>query len=325
MTTPSSAVRVELLSCHSNHLFNSPCCEHLSTLKKVAHLFFHVFTLGIPLVIYYFATHYFGRATTKNPIDKPFSDKIISTVASQSLSASAVDEGLKKETIAFAMQMLEKHPKIEAFEFRCGWGEPVHQPTTPIIGKLTSLYLQQFERFEIALKKTYSDLNTSRNNPWDSKETREIADTCMKLGYAISVLTLEDLQPFTDKLLKDAGDKRTFAKALTHQDSYQYRTFYYCTRMYHICRGGLIWDKPYKYAEADLNYPRTLSQEHVQPFYEKGTIQNSWNKLYNDYCDRIASFVDREELRQADNRHFTWTKKDVGVTTFCNTPDTLPT
>lgn len=147
----------------------------------------------------------------------------------------------------------------------------------------------------------------------------------MKISYAISNLTLDDLKSFTEARASQ-GDNRTYAKALTVQDSYQYRTFYYCTNAYHWLRGEIVWSTdPWNQDEEGLFPPQTISEGHAKAFYQQGTIQNSWNELYNNYCDRIRLYVNEKELRSADNRHFTWTKKDTGIQSFSSVPDTQPT
>lgn len=94
-----------------------------------------------------------------------------------------------------------------------------------------------------------------------------------------------------------------------------------------MIRGAIKWGiNPRNVNEDGLFYPRgPLSPAHSRLFYEQGTIQNSWNTLYNEYCDRVRMYVTDEELEAADNRHVKWTKKDTGVETFCPIPSTKPT
>jgi len=136
---------------------------------------------------------------------------------------------------------------------------------------------------------------------------------------------LEDLKPFTEQLKKDKGEERTYAKALARQDSYQYRTFYYCTNAYHWIRGGIVWDG--KQLEFPLEGPfgpmLPIPDTFAQLFYQEGTMQHSWNQLYNDYCNQVRSYVKEGDLE--DSRHVNWTVKDTAIKTFDRTPDSLPT
>jgi hypothetical protein len=127
-------------------------------------------------------------------------------------------------------------------------------------------------------------------------------------------------------MLSSKGENRTYAKALTEQDSYQYRTFYYCTNAYHWFRGEIAWSAhPYNKDKKGLFKAESISAAHATAFYQKGTIQNSWNELYNNYCDRIRLYVNEKELKSADSRHFNWTEKDTEIKSFRSTPDTQPT
>jgi hypothetical protein len=245
-----------------------------------------------------------------------------------------------KEARKFAIESLESHPEITPFKFTafCS-GDNTLQPVNTQIAKLRNLYEDvHFKAFEEALK-------NHPNNPWEQDEVLQAADAIIKVAYTISCLTLEDLKPFTEQ------NKRTYAEALTVQDSYQYRTFYYCTLAYHWIRGGAVWnDKEEGYIDHSTTYngriPVFTTKAHAQTFYTDGTMQNSWNQLYNDYCDRVRSYVKEEDLRRADSRHVEWTIKDTEIgnqlyndyldgvkspdeeskiPTFYHTPDTLPT
>jgi hypothetical protein len=184
-----------------------------------------------------------------------------------------------------------------------------------------------YKAFEEALKR-HQD-----NNPWEQEEVLQAADTLMKSAYTVSCLTLEDLKPFIDtngtKTIEYGDIAMPYVAALTAQNSYQYRTFYYCTDAYHWIRGAIVYGHTYQ--GDGLDYANGPTPEtHAHPFYNEGTIQNSWNQLYNDYCDRVRSYVKEEDLRKkrwegGDQRHANWTRKDTEVKTFYHTPDTQPT
>jgi hypothetical protein len=223
--------------------------------------------------------------------------------------------GIGKSAIEFAIDSLKGNPDTTPLKFTAGWldASETHQPVNTQIAFLANLYLVvHVEAFEEAIKRHQN------NDPWKQEEVLQAADALMKVAYTISSLTLEDLKPFTERL-KDGENKRTYAESLTRQDSYQYRTFYDCTRAYHWIRGGIVW-----YGEK-FGYLKPISEAHAQLFYEEGTIQHSWNQLYNDYCDRVRSYVKEEDLKMADQRHVHWTIKDTGAETFDSIPGTRPT
>jgi hypothetical protein len=223
------------------------------------------------------------------------------------------------QAIEFARQKLSKHPEIKPRDFSAGWEgfSKTYQPVNQEIALLTTLYWDvYFTAFTQEVKK--------HADPWSRPTVIQAADDLMKIAYAISCLTLEDLPEFTQALEKK-GEKRSFVEALTIQDSYQYRTYYDCTKAYHWIRGGIAWSKSEWSDKKGLFQPKEAPKTHAENFYTKGTIQSDWRALYNDYCDRVRLYVKEADLKKADNRHFTWTKKDEGATTFRHTPDTLPT
>jgi hypothetical protein len=225
-----------------------------------------------------------------------------------------------EQAMEFAKSQLDKHKDIKPFVFSNFWTGPegTDQPVNQDIPLLTAIYRRFYCEFEQELKK-YKD-----NNPWSQPSVIQAASSLMKISYAISRLTLEDLPAFTRRIEESKEKKLTYAEALTKQDSYQYRTYYYCTRAYHWIRGELTWKKEEDEPET-LFHPHEISKEHAALFYQGGTVQLEWRMLYNDYCERVRGIVDEESLKKADNRHFNWIRKDEGVKTFYHTPDTFPT
>lgn len=303
---------------HSSHLFSNPLCEDQSLLKRIANVAFHVLTLGIPLAIYHIISCCRPKTSSIQRNGNLQTAGINSVQQNKSIKPYS---DLGQEALEFARKKLEEHPELAPQKFSAGWygSDKTNQPINPEIALLTTLYwVVAFKNFENLMKQ-------NKENSWSNEEVIQAADECMKIAYAISNLTLDDLKSFTETL-SSKGDNRTYAQALTRQDSYQYRTFYYCTNAYHWLRGEIAWSKnPLNEDEEGLFRPRSISGTHASAFYRKGTIQNSWNELYNNYCDRVSLYVNKKELKSADNRHFNWTKKDTEMKSFISVRDTLPT
>lgn len=321
-----NSIPVTKIDCsHQNHLFSDIFCENQSLIKKIATVAFHILTLGIPLGFYHIFTCCYSRPSDQKENIDLKTQGVKSVLQNKSIKPYS---SVGQEALDFARKKLSENPNIQPKQFKAGWCSPeqTHQPVNQEIARLTTLYNDEFEKFEILLKETKID-------PWSNQEITIAADTLMKLGFAISNLTLDDLHSFTE-VLSSKGIKRTYVEALTEQDSYQYRTFYICTTIYHDLRGAIEWTLK-DLSESDLiindqktfeglAFPENCSMEHSKRFYEKGTIQNTWNALYNEYCDRVRLFVDEKKLQEVDNRHFMWTRNDTSVETFKNTPSTLP-
>lgn len=315
----SSSIMANPKCVHFNHLFSHPLCESQPLLKKIAHLAFHILTLGIPLAVYRLISCCFSRRTSSEEGEKI---QAIGINAVQQNKRMKPYSSIGQEAIEFARKKLEEHPEILPFQFAAPWlnANNTHQPINEEIARLTNLYWEiSFKNFEEVMKQ-------NKDNPWSHQAVIEAADECLKIAYTISNLTLEDLKAFTESLASQ-GENRSFAQALTKQDSYQYRTYYYCTNVYHYLRGQIEWSQhPWNKEEEGLFFTKEdISENHASLFYKKGTIQNSWKKLYNEYCGRVRLYVNEKELKLADSRHINWTEKDTGVKSFFAIPDTLPT
>lgn len=245
------------------------------------------------------------------------------------------------EAIAFAKRVIEQKDQeggaIQPSQFeRHGMGgtQVLLQPVNQDIAKLDALYKNVYlPTFENAI------FAVDDGDPWSKHKVMQAADDLMKIAYAISVWTLEDLSDFRAQIPEekqhDAGHsgnkERTEALALVTQDSYQYQTFFYCPKAYHLIRGGAVRKEFPEVNQTDyrLDFPKSLPTKLVDPFYKEGKIQHQWNQLYNAYCDRVREVVKEKELEEADSRHVKWTKKDekgwLGGNSFKDWPSSLPT
>lgn len=89
---------------HSNHLFDHPLCENQSLLQRVLNVFFHVFTLGIPLAIYHiYSCCYSNRDTAPKENDfkteaaKSVKQEIKNKPILNSAALKKAEEAMEKE------------------------------------------------------------------------------------------------------------------------------------------------------------------------------------------------------------------------------------
>ncbi len=221
-----------------------------------------------------------------------------------------------RQAMEFARSELQKQPNIVPYKF--GTDETA-QPINPEIAKLEALYDARYRDLHNIL------INSSGSaDPWADEVFLNKVDEAMRIAYSISCLTLEDLKNFQGKL-KSAGIERSFVECLTCQDSYQYRTFYYCTILYHFARGKYQPEfVPEMESKTILSPSETISQAYAEKFYQQGR-EGKWRDLYNDFCDRVRMYVNEAELEKADSRYVKWSQKDERRGFFTGQPSTLPT
>jgi hypothetical protein len=281
-----STTQISPISCHHTtigHFLYHVWCPNQSLLKRVAHVGFSSLCLiGVIFTAYWLYKQY-ETPSQKSP-------------------------GVCQDAIDFALNSLKKHPTMTPMQV--GRESVICQPMNLQIAILEGLYWKvYFTAFTDALK-TYKE-----QSPWTQQEVLRAADDLMKISYAISLLALEELPLFTEKL-KEFNIKITSAQALTQEKFYQSHTFFRCTRTYHYIRGALIWDG------ISLVYPKNPTPEsHAQPFYTEGTLQHTWNQLYNDYCKQVESYVQKRDLEKESKQHAMWIIKDTRENTFYRSPD----
>jgi hypothetical protein len=251
-------------------------------LKKIAKIAFHVLTLGIPFLYNKISCKFFVKKGVYSPVCQ--------------------------EAINLSMHILEKCPGTVEQDLRI-------QPRDSNIAKLATLY-------EIYGKRLKEKLIEEKND-WNNAEVVTLADNFLKIAYVIGIRTLEE----TERELSLSEDRRlppgatTFADALSTPTSYQYLVISFPTLAYHWIRSAANVVKKGK-EDMHFDYPKTISDKYAETFYQKGTPQNKWNELYNDYCRRLRLYLTHP--KKANNRLLLWTTTDTGVRKFYTLPDNLP-
>lgn len=299
------------LCTHSNHLFDGPIfCERQAEWKRISIVAFHIFTLGIPLALYHLASWCFSICRPR--------------VEVSSISTTSYPPECQK-ALEFVQKKLKENPGIPIFHW-AHFNKPVNQD----ISRLYTLYCKAIGDLKALIRPHgYVQEADKAVAIWNQKEVVQAADECMKMGYAISVLTLEDLPAFTERLSNGfffEHQKRTFVEALTRQDSYQFRAYFICPLIYNDLRMASTIEKMNENDEIFLPLSSDpFPEEYRLKFFTDGTIQNSWNILYNDFCSRVGKWVPETDLKNEDQRFVNWTKLDTAQKTFAWHPDMLPT
>lgn len=228
------------------------------------------------------------------------------------------------EAMAFAEEQLIQHKDTKPYTVG---GEVVllKQPCDRRINLLMAIYDPFYKSFTEELKKI-------RDNPWEEPSVIQAADKVMKLGYALSRLTLEDLPEF-HKNLNDKERGRSLEYTLKCQGNYFFILYYRFT-IYNNLRFGAKWvegkgpqksiltkDGWVKVPREGLEISGEITKEYESSFYKKGTLQNNWRLLNNDFSDRVFTVVDKKRLLKEDERLANCLTKDLHPETFKTSND----
>lgn len=218
-----------------------------------------------------------------------------------------------KTALEFARKILEEHPEVKpnSMDWGCFAKKGIlssddKSPSNPEISRLSYIFQEIWlpkldaivnpPKILIGYKKTdeqgkplqFQPAIYKQNlleDPWADKERAEVADTCLKLSYALVCLTCDDMPAMKRKLPKRYAKHFDFSC----QYSYQYRWVVLHTTIYQMVRHAS--DK----------------QEHSQPFYQEGSLQCQWRNLFNHHCDYVSNCG----WSLGDARYYKWFKKDT--------------
>lgn len=315
MTTSITSIN----SCqHEEHLFAHPLCPHQSLVRRIANIAFHIFTCFIPLIIYHI-----GRAIfpwkQKNDLTEEEEEPWIPSLPKQRLTEMRREqppysaEGMA--TLIFARRILRERPEIGSQLIRSRneeFAPFILQPMNDKIAKLNYLEAEVFyPEFEQAIK-------DHPENPWDNPDVLQAADNYMKICFAISASTLDDL-PLLVESLSQREDERTVEQLISDRTCYVKHTFFLLAKAYHNIRSGIYFN-PDDERGPRIDYPETPSLEHSERFYQNGSMFRLWNKLHNEFCERMAHFVDLDEMEREFPRYLSWIKKDEAPEDFQRNP-----
>jgi hypothetical protein len=246
----------------------------------------------------------------RNPPDalpEPISVKDI--YATLPFPSTEIDASICEKAIAFALKSLQDHPETTPFVFKHEIRDKIGgfvQPADARISLLVNLSIYE-SAFLAALAKYPTRC-------WEEPEVLEAANACMQIDYVISCWTLEDLDKLNkDEQAKKPGVEITCEETLTKQRNYAYKAYFFCPSTYHQLKGKRVWQQD-----------QPTSDEYGNLFHKKGTMQNSWNQLYNDYCRKVKSYMDKEKFTNTDERYLNWVKEDRPGQPFL-TPGPKPT
>lgn len=275
---------------HINHLFSHPLCSSQHLIRRVANVFFHIFTFGVPLAAYHVVK---CCISIVNSIHSSYQTHHAIQSVRRQLDIKS-DSPERQEAFSYAYSLMEGKSLSSARWY----GEKLSKNENQQYTYARYAHLNAPINSAIAFLASHLMDNAGELNP----------DERMKISYVIGCLMLEELPRFIQKYptyqdRQDQDQERTFVAALTRQDSYQYKLFFACPTAYYQLR---------------------ISGSE-QNFYEAGTLESSWRVLYNDYCDRVVKIVLIEDLKKSDQRHAAFIGQDLSGESFNKEPGGIPT
>ncbi len=169
------------------------------------------------------------------------------------------------DAVAFARQQIEENADTQPHIFKNRKVE-IEQPRNPEIAILMTLFL---DKFLPAIDQEEENGDAHIN----------ALDETLKIAYAISYLSLNDLSIIAEEKNRHPMD------ILTDPDFHPYQTFYHIVTFYQQIR--------------ELH---PLQEE----FYIEGSVENSWRELYNIYCDQVRERLSKEEMLPSQMRPVNW-------------------
>ena len=303
-------INLENLKSEFGKVFESPFEFKSSLIRKVAFVAFHTLTLGIPYAIYHIVDYRFPKVDevatnlkeiALNGLERKHSKPIKGQISPYTF--------VEWEAINFAEKKLKEHPEFVDKNFfenyfaddKANLFLVEHYkkgpPTNPKISALVGIY----KWYQVEIQKLFR----TTKDPWNNTSFIKLYDEYLKISFAISILTLEDLEALTTKM--PIGERALY-RTLTRQDAYPFIAFGFGINAYVLAKNEGVWTgvpKHEKYPDEPL---------HDDQFYTKDTIQNRWNKLYNAFCNRFRMYASEEDIikdSRNEDRPFKSTKLDL--------------
>lgn len=281
-----------------DHFLKSPLCKEQPLWKRIMIVIAHILTAGIPLAIYHLS-----RAISCCHSKTSAEDRRLKKEAIESAH-------LAQEAIHLSRQKLVERSGLLPTEFKTS-ATRTYQPINSEIAQLFSLHTQECQSLhELAEKE--------QQNLWVKPEAQEKAAECLKVGYTVSHLTLNDLPKLREQMCTE-GHKRSKEAALAAPDSYSARAFFACASIYQKMRNACTWSASTirdGHAVPVWNKPAVVPVGYAQKFYEKGSTEYDCRLLFNKFCDEVKKAVSVNAMNHIDKRFMPWVQKDVSMDTY---------
>ena len=153
-------------------------------------------------------------------------------------------------------------------------------------------------------------------NPWQDPAIIKQQTLCLELGFLVGLSVLKELDYYIEEQNKknEIATPYTRVTALTSQKTPRYRFFFLTPKWYHYARGCCTYRN--KNEIATFTFLKNFYPINRQTFYQEGTPQAEWGRLYNFYCRAVDIYLNRQELEKSDDRFTKWTQPDLDCCHF---------
>jgi hypothetical protein len=262
------------------HLFQQPCCASNSCLLRISAIFFHIFTACIPLITYHLIRCCRRCFTSKGDYTNLQNVAVKSVVKAKPKPYPKIS----LDAITFTKTSLKTVSYINCNFYIPGKEVEITQPLNEEIKKL-------YEVLRAMIKPGFN------------------ADHVMILSYTLCIWMLEELDAFAEKYKDTAGHKISLEEIVADKNHYFFYGLKMLPEIYHNIRGAAICK-----GDGTFEFPaKEIPKEFAKLFYKSGKEQNKWNRLYNDFCERVGQYLD---LQKMDSTITKWFQKDTNIKTF---------
>lgn len=296
------SVNSSIASCrHNRCLFEAPLCKEQSVLRRIINIIFHIFTLGIPFLLYHAIS---CCCKSQSQLEKLGSSS--SLLSSQgSIYKSQIPYEVEVECRDYAQELLCKFRGIAGH-----WCEDVDRaPNKDHKGLLHNLPSNSDINKLVAIMRGplwdefIGKLQSNQQHTWEQEEVLSAVDSLMKISMAIYSMTLEDS--------KDSS----LEQAMMGLGYYQHRTLYYVWDIYSLVKLGVIWNAnqskmclPVSFQNIVLDkttlYDKGMSYDVDSRYNMKslsccnpeGLYQQKWKQWYNSYAEDIRFRLNKQEI-----------------------------
>lgn len=197
-----------------------------------------------------------------------------------------------------AQELLAQNPAITPHQCNRN-GRAIPLPRNLEIAKLRTLCHIKYTQFVVAASKQSFTFLTF-------DPIRDLMDDCITLAYAIAVKSLEEMPQHASSF----WGRKTYVQMLVDTNASLFCPVGLLSNLYHQFRSCASIEKV---DGEDVLMPikdQDALEQHGKTYFVPGKMEYRWRLLFNDYCDRVACYAPREEIKKLNSQVARWLIKE---------------